>query len=228
MVDGDDPTGADVAIEAAVGLLEKLPPHLRLHEQGVFGAPVVVGEQHVGLQAVDEHFGIGQPELGDVLNQLVHLVRVLIERGEGVFKIHEEVALLEDAGAHKAGDQAVVPGGLPGGGPGLLPPLGAVGLKIGGVDHLPPTRHVGADGEPAGVDGDGAGGVLWEIDGHAPPVHRGGAPLPVAPEEDVDGVSQIHGQGLVLAQLALRLSVGTEQLQEYLFGRRHDDHSSES
>ena len=95
-MDGNDPPGADVAIEAAVGLLEELPPHLRLHEQGVFGAPVVVGEQHVGLQAVDEHFGIGQPELGDGFNELVHLVRVLVQGGEGVLKVHKEVALLKD------------------------------------------------------------------------------------------------------------------------------------
>ena len=226
MVDGDDPTGADIAIEAAIGLLEELPPHLRLHEQGVFGAPVVVGEQHVGLKAVDEHFGIGQPELGDVLDQLVHLVRVLIERGEGVFKIHEEVALLKDAGAHKAGDQAVVPGGGVGGGTGLLPALGAVGLQVGGVDHLPPARHVGADGERRAVDGDGPGGVLREVDGHPPPVPAGAAPLSVAPEKDVDGVGQVHGQGLILAQLALGLAAGTDQLQKNLFGRRHDDHSS--
>ena len=87
-----------------------------------------MGEQHVGLQAVDEHFGVGQPELGDGFNELVHLVRVLVQGGEGVLKVHKEVALFEDAGAHKAGDQAVVPGGGVGGGTGLLPALGAVGL----------------------------------------------------------------------------------------------------
>ena len=32
VVDGDDAPGADIAIEAAIGLLEEVPPHLRLHE----------------------------------------------------------------------------------------------------------------------------------------------------------------------------------------------------
>ena len=45
VVDGDDAARADVAIKAAVGLLEKLAPHVGLHKEGIFRAPVIVGRR---------------------------------------------------------------------------------------------------------------------------------------------------------------------------------------
>ena len=52
VVDDHDAAGADVAVQTAVRLLEELAPDIRLHEQRVLGAPVVVRENEVGVQPV--------------------------------------------------------------------------------------------------------------------------------------------------------------------------------
>ena len=105
VVDGNDAARTDVAIKPAVRLLEEFPPHLRLHEQSVLGAPVVVREDHVRLQIVDEQLHVQQPIRGDVVNERVHLLRVLIQVRQRVLKAHQEVALLKNACAHEAGEE---------------------------------------------------------------------------------------------------------------------------
>ena len=88
VVDGDDAPGANIAVKPTVRLLEKFPPHVRVHEQRVLGAPVVVGEDHIRLQTVNEQLHIAQPVLGDVFNELAHLVGVLVEIRQRVLEAH--------------------------------------------------------------------------------------------------------------------------------------------
>ena len=58
MVQRDAAALTDVAVELAVGLLEELSPHFGTHEKGFLGAPVVVGEDHVGLEVVYKELGV--------------------------------------------------------------------------------------------------------------------------------------------------------------------------
>ena len=221
VVQGNDPAGTDVPVEPTVRLLEELPPHLRLHEQSVLGAPVVMGEDQVRVEVVNEHFHIADAVIGDVIDQLMHLLRVLIEVGEGILKAHEKMALLKDAGAHETGDQPVLTRFLPGQRPAFLPALGAVGFKVRGMDKVPPAGDVRADLIFLGNVGHGAGSLRRPHDGGAPTVLTGAAPLPVAPEVAVDGVPQRHGQRFVLFQLPFRLAVWLEKFKEYLFWALH-------
>ena len=54
------------------------------------------------LQIINEQLHIAQPVVGDIVDEPVHFIGVFIERGEGVLKAHEKVALLENARAHEA------------------------------------------------------------------------------------------------------------------------------
>ena len=225
MVDGDDAARADIAVKAAVRLFEEFPPHLRLHEQGVFCAPVVVREDHVRLQIVDQHTHIRQAIFSDVVNERVHLVRVCIEVRERVLKAHEKVALLKNARAHEPGQQVIRPAGGTRLGAAGLPPLRAGSLQIGRVHRLAPARDVRADGETLARVRHRAGRVLGKQDRRAPAVHARRAALAVAAQVGVARIVEAHVQRLILAQLALRLAVGPDELEKDLFRCRHGFHS---
>ena len=225
MVDGDDAARADVAIEPAVRLLEEFPPHLWLHKQGIFRAPVVMREDHVRLQIVDEHAHIRQAILRDVVDERVHLVRVRIEIRKRVLKAHEKVALLKDAGAHKARQQVVRPAGGARLSTAGLPSLRAGSLKIGSMHRLAPAHDVRADGETLARVRHGAGRILRKQDRRAPAVLARCAAPAVAAQVGVARVGKAHVQRLILAQLALRLAVGSDQLEEDLFRCGHGFHS---
>ena len=151
VVDGDAAAGADIAIKAAVWLFEERAPHVRLHEKRRFCAPVVVGEDGVRLKIVDEQLHILEAVGGDILDKLVHFVRMLIKRRERVFKAHEEVALLKNARAHEARDQLLVSGCGARLGAALLPALGAVCGDVRCVDILTPAGDVRTDRQPVAV-----------------------------------------------------------------------------
>ena len=73
--------------------------------------------------------GVGQAVGGDVVDERAHLVGVLVEVGERGLEAHEEVALLEDAGAHEAGGELLAAHGFSASGAGGLPAGGAVGAR---------------------------------------------------------------------------------------------------
>ena len=225
MVDGDDAARADIAVKAAVRLFEEFPPHLRLHEQGVFRAPVVVREDDVRLQIIDQHAHIRQAVLGDVVDERVHLVRMRVEVRERVLKAHEEVALLKNARAHEARQQ---PLRLAGGArlqTAGLPPIRTGGLKIGSVHRFAPARDVRAHGKPLARVRHRAGGIFRKQNRRAPAVLTRRAALAVAAQVRVARIVQAHMQRLVLAQLALRLAVGPDDFEEDLFRCGHGFHS---
>ena len=223
VVDGDDAARADVAIKAAVGLLEKLAPHVGLHKEGVFRAPVIVGEDDIGLQAVDQAADIIEAVLRDRLDEFVHLVVMLVERGQRIFKAHEEVALLKNACAHETGEELAL--GIRGGArarAALLPALGA-DAQVGDMDGVLPVRYIGTDRQLRCVDGDGAGRALGKADGRAPAVLAHGAALAVAAKIGVDGVREAHVQRFILAELTLGLAVGLDEFKKNSFRGRHGE-----
>ena len=225
VVDGDDAARADVAIEPAVWFLEEFPPHLGLHEQGIFCAPVVVRKDHVRLQVVDEHPHIRQAILRDVVDERVHLIRMGVKVRERVLKAHKEMALLEYARAHKPGQQMIRPAGSARLGAAGLPPLRTGGLQIRRVHRLTPAHDVRADGETLARVRHRAGRVLGKQDRRTPAVLARCTALAVAAQVGVARVGKAHMQGLVLAQLALRLAVRLEQLEENFFWCGHGLHS---
>ena len=225
MVDGDDTARADVAIKAAVRLFEEFPPHLRLHEQGVFRAPVVMREDDIRLQIVDQHAHIRQAVLGDVVDERVHLVRMCIEVRERILKAHEKVALLKDARSHEARQQVVRTAGSARLSTAGLPSLRAGSLQIGSMDRLAPARDIRAHGKPLARVRHRAGGILGKQDRRAPAVLARRAALAVAAQVGVARVGKAHVQCLILAQLALGLAVGSDELEEDLFRCGHGFHS---
>ena len=150
----------------------------------------------------------------------MHLLRVLIQVRQRVLKAHQEVALLEDTGTHKACQQLLLPAGRPCRGAARLPALRAGG-DIRRVHRLPPAGNVRTHRQAVCGDGHRPRRVGGKADGGAPAVFADGPPLPVAPQIGVDGIVQAHVQRLVLAQLAIRLAIGLQQLQKVLLGCHH-------
>ena len=157
VVNCNNASGANIAIKTAVWLFQKFPPHLWLHKQGVFCAPIVMGEHYVWLQTVDEHFDILQTVLQNVLNQRVHFIRMLIESGQRVFKTHQEMAFFKNAGSHKTGYQCLFTGNLTPALSAFFPACGAVCQKIRGMNNFFPARYIRAYRNLRAVEGHRAG-----------------------------------------------------------------------
>ena len=148
-----------------------------------------------------------------------------IEVRERILKAHEKVALLKDARAHKARQQPLRPAGgacLQAAG---VPPLRAGGLQIGCMHRLAPARDIRAHGKPRARVRHRAGGILRKQDRRAPAVLARRAALAVAAQVRVARVGKAHVQRLILAQLALRLALGPDELEEDLFRCGHGFHS---
>ena len=227
MVHGNAAARADIAVKAAVRLLEEFAPHIRLHKQRILRAPVVVREDNVRLQIVDEHFHIAQAVLGYIFDKLVHLARMLIEVGERRLKAHEEMALLEYARAHKSGDELLISGRLARFSAALIPAFRAGALDIRRMHRFVPARYITAHRHVAVVKRHCARCILREAYGRSPTVNADGSALAVAAQICVYGVIQAHMQRLVLFQLTLGLRVGLEHFKKDLFCSLHNIHSSE-
>ena len=227
MVHGNAAARADIAVKAAVRLLEKLAPHIRLHEQRILRTPVVVREDNVRLQIVDEHFHIAKTILCYILDKLVHLIRVLIEVGERRLKTHKKMALLEYARAHKSGDELLITCRLARFSAALIPAFRAGALDIRCVHRFTPARYIPAHCHIAVVKRHRARRILREAYRRSPAVNADCAALAVAAQICVYGVIQAHMQRLVLLELTLGLSVGLEHFKKDLFCSLHNIHSSE-
>ena len=148
-----------------------------------------------------------------------------IEVRERILKTHEKVALLKDARAHEPGQQVVRTAGSARLSTAGLPSLRAGSLQIGGMDRLAPARDVRAYGKPLARIRHRAGSILGKQDRRAPAVLARRAALAVAAQVGVARVVQAHMQRLILAQLALGLAVGADELEEDLFRCGHGFHS---
>ena len=161
-------------------------------------------EEGVGLQMLADLLGILELPLGDVVDELVHGLGLLVEVDEAVLNLHQIVALLKDAGGHIVGDKLLIAVHLLG-----LSHKGSPILvgedHVGRMDFFLPLGHVGADDLVAGVDREGAGGAGRPGTGHAPGVddvhlaRLGGG---------VGGAVGIadNGKGLKLIDVAVRIA----------------------
>ena len=207
VVDGDASRIPNLSVKLPVRFFKEFPPDFRLHEQLVFRAPVVVGEDDVRLQSLDQHPNELQSVLKDVVDQLVHFLWVLVEVGQSVLEAHQEVALLKDSGSHKTRQKALISRFFPLDLSEFFPALLAVVSDIRCVDHLFPPGDVLQHCGLFRMVRDGARGILRKQNGHAPPVFGAGSPNLSFPKVPVHRISQSHLQGFVLVQQALRPSI---------------------
>ena len=92
-----------VAVDLLVGRSEIFAEHLRREEGGNLGAPVIVMEQCIGLQVMADFLSQSQFPFGVHIDQLMHLVGVLVEGHQAVLDLHQIMALLEDTGGDEHG-----------------------------------------------------------------------------------------------------------------------------
>ena len=98
-----------VSVDLLVSRLIELSEHLRGDERGDLGTPVVMMEHGFRVYVLAELGRVIQLELGDHVDQFVHLVRVGVEVHHGVLDLTEIVALLEDAGSEVSGHELLFP-----------------------------------------------------------------------------------------------------------------------
>ena len=173
-----------------------------------------MSKDHIRLQSVHQQLYITDAVFGNVVNQFMHLIRILIKVGQGIFKAHQEVELFEDAGTHEPGNQPVISGLFPGIADIFIPAVLTVGSDIRRMDIVPPVRDILEHLQFLGCNRHRSGRVRREIDGRAPAVLGDSAADPAAPEETVDRVPQRHVKGFVLFQLAFGLAVGFQQFKK--------------
>ena len=214
MVHDNDAMLLHIAVNALVMLLEILAPDVGLHKQTVLGAPVVVGQNHIGFQIVHQQFGVLEPIFRDGIHQIMHVIGLQQQIYQRILKAHQVMALFKNARAHKAHGQILVM--IHGGGRGLalLPALGAVGHQIGHLHCIPPAGDIGADLVLVGHMGHGAGGVLGEQNLRTPLIHRRYAALAVAAGVLLQGVVHNGDKGFILTNEPVGLSVAFQGLQQ--------------
>ena len=108
MVDGYYSSFPDISVEPAVRFFEKLTPHIRLHEESVLSAPVIMREDHIRLKVVYQVLNIGEPVFSDVVYELMHLIRMVIQVCQYLLKRHQKMTLLKDTGRHESGHKAFI------------------------------------------------------------------------------------------------------------------------
>ena len=158
-----------VAVDLLIGLQEEVLEDGGTQEGVLLAAPVVVVEDGVGVEVGADALGQLQLPVGEVLDEVVHLIGVLHVVHQGFLNGAEVVALLEDA----RGDE----GGLVGLGAvhGVIHGLGGVPQLLGelqgrGLDVLLPLLDVLDHDLLRRMYREGAGGVGGERLGDAPAV----------------------------------------------------------
>ena len=162
-------------------------------------------EQSVGLDVLADFRCQIQLELGQHIDDLVHLIGILIESHQAVLNLGQIVALLKDAGENRGGDEILIPVNL------LrlldegLPNLGIIN-HLGHLQILLPLLDVLNDDLLGGVDGESTGGANGPGAGHAPGVDH--IVLAGLGRRIVDGeaIGNLHGKGFILVHEAVRIT----------------------
>lgn len=87
----DDAVLVQVAVESAVGLLEQLPPGVGGHEEAGLGAPVVMGDDDIGMQVLDNQLHVVQAVLADGIDQVLHILGLFQHIGQSVLRWDESL-----------------------------------------------------------------------------------------------------------------------------------------
>ena len=231
--DGDDVGAVGVGVMdhelAAVGLVVAVDLLISLKEEvledggteeGVgLAAPVVVMEHGGGMQAGAGTLGQLEFPIGEVLDQVVHLVLVLHVVHESVLHAAEVMSVLKDAGSDHGALEGLVAVDLRGHADAHLPQVLGKALDLGGMDVITPVLDVLDDDLVGGVHGEAAGHVLGEGVGDAPGGdHVRAALLGVLGSEAVGMHHESHR--FVLVDVAVGLAVD-DALTHVFFRSEH-------
>ena len=206
-----------ILVDLHVAGLDELPEHLGGQEGGLLAAPVIVVEQGIGLNVGADLLGQVQLKLGDLVQDFVHFIGVLIEGHEAVLDLHQVVALLKHAGGDEGGAELLIPVHLFRGLDEGLPLLGAVD-HVGHLQILLPFLHVLDDDLVRSVDGEGTGGTGGEGPGHAPGVDHVQLPGLGGGVVGGKGIAHLHGEGFILVDEAVRMAAVDGFQQVLTFG----------
>ena len=169
------------------------------------GTPVVVVEHRVGVAVLHQQLGQLQLVVGDVVNELVHLVGVGVEGQQGLIDAHQVVHLLKNAGENGAGAELLPAVHRLGGGLVVLP--GGLGdVQIGMLHGVFPVLDVLDDPVLVVMDGELAGQALGPVDGDAPAVFDGAAAGTGHGVLSHDGVAKEHGEEFVLVHKSVGIA----------------------
>ena len=128
-------------------------------------------EQGIGFNVLADFRGQVQLELGDLVDNLVHFVGILIEGHQAVLNFHQIMALLKNTGEHGGSDELFGAVNRLGLGNEGLPFLGTVD-DIGYLQVLLPVFDVFNHNFVGGVNGERAGSADGPGTGDAPCVHN--------------------------------------------------------
>ena len=175
-------------------------------------------EHGVGMETGAGELGLLQLVLRDILDEVVHLIRILQVIDQGVLDLAQVVALLKNAGSHKCGLVAQVAVH------GVVHALAHIPHAVGDlrevrrVDVVLPVLDVLDDDLVRGVHREGRGGGVGESIGHAPGVHRG-FPALFGHGGDEHGGIEYHAEALKLVDIAIRFSADDALAQVFLCGK---------
>ena len=207
VVDGYDAARADVLVELPVRLLEELAPHVRLHEEGILGSPVIMSEYCIRLQPVDHELDIFHPVLVDVCDQFVHFLRMIIQTGKDLLERHQVVALLKDTRRDESCYELVITGVVSCPGAERLPQsiIAAVGEDIRRMDIVPPVSYILDDLVFLSYMRHGSRCIKGPVGPDAPAVRNGCTRPEARTDICADRVRNYHLEGLILDEPAVRL-----------------------
>ena len=154
-------------------------------------------EQSVGLDVLADFGGKIQLKLGDDVENLVHLIRILVEGHQAVLNLHQIVALLENSGEHSGGNKVLVAVDLFSSLNEGLPDLGVID-DLRYLQVLLPLLDVLDDDLLGGVDGEGTGGSLRPGTGNTPGVHNVVLTRLGSGVVDREAVGNLHGKSFIL------------------------------
>ena len=130
-----------VTINLLITVQIELLEHVNRHESGSLAAPVVVMEQGVGLDMAADTFRQLQLKVNQVLDEVLHVIGLLIQVDQSLLDLTQVMALLKQARCHK-GRHIILAAihclGL--GNEGL--PLRLGKLQAGGMDIITPVGNI--------------------------------------------------------------------------------------
>ena len=221
MVQDDDTVVLHVLVHLHILGLDELAPHSRADEHGVLAAPIVMGNDDIGMEVVHQQLGVLEAVLTDGFQQFQGILRLLVQSHAQVGDAHQVVSLLPNTGTHEGHNQMLIAVNGGSSSLGVLPQLrsGAVGNQIGNLNGFLPLGNIGADqiifageGEHLGL-GPQVGGAPTVLDGAALLAHTAGVAL--------NRVDHNRLGKFVVVDQAVGLAIRLQGFQKILLGGKH-------
>ena len=162
-------------------------------------------EQSIGLDVLADFGSQIQFKLGDGIENLVHLVGVLIEGHQAILNLHQIMALLENARKHSRGNKVLVTIHLFGSLDEGLPNLRVVN-HLRHLQILLPLLNILDHDFLGGVNRESAGSAVRPGTGHAPGVDDVVLAGLGSGIMDGEAVGDLHGKGFILIHEAVRIA----------------------